>query len=96
MRTSVALASAIACCLLPALSPAEPTVSIRTPAAVPTAPIAPPAATPALPSMSLAARLAALAPGFMRRIFDVFRANPRQQTATASPPAPQFEPGTAK
>ena len=63
MRTSVALASAIACCLLPALSPAEPTVSIRTPAAVPTAPIAPPAATPALPSMSLAARLAALAPG---------------------------------
>ena len=71
MRTSVALASAIACCLLPALSPAEPTVSIRTPAAVPTAPIAPPAATPALPSMSLAARLAALAPGADPEVIDL-------------------------
>ncbi len=39
--------------------------------------------------------LAALAPGFLRRIFDVFRANPRQQTATAASEPPP-EPTTAK
>jgi hypothetical protein len=39
--------------------------------------------------------LAALAPGFLRRIFDVFRANPRQQTATAATEPPP-EPTTAK
>jgi hypothetical protein len=39
--------------------------------------------------------LAALAPGFLRRIFDIFRANPRQQTATAATEPPP-EPTTAK
>ncbi len=32
--------------------------------------------------------LAALAPGFLRHIFDIFRTKPRQQTAKASDPAP--------
>jgi hypothetical protein len=39
--------------------------------------------------------LAALAPGFLRRVFDIFRSNPRQQTAKAAE-APAADPGPTK
>jgi hypothetical protein len=69
MRLSVALASAIAC-LLPALSPAEPNVTIRTPAVLSPMP-ATPKALQAAPSLSLASRLAALAPGADPKVIDL-------------------------
>ena len=69
MRLSVAIASAIAC-LLPALSPAEPNVTIRTPAVLSPVPAVPKSA-PAAPSMSLASRLAALAPGADPKVIDL-------------------------
>lgn len=70
MRIRVAVASAIAC-LLPALSPAEPNIAPRSASALPTAPIAPAPATREVPSMSLAARLAALAPGADPKVIDL-------------------------
>lgn len=72
MRLPVALASAIACCLLPALSPAEPNIPMRVPAALPSLP-ALPVAQPAgsVPSMSLAAHLASLAPGADPKVIDL-------------------------
>lgn len=68
MRLSLALASAIACCLLPALSPAEPNVAARA-TVLPGLP-SPPASTPAS-SMSLAARLSALAPDADPRVIEL-------------------------
>jgi len=69
MRLTVALASAIAC-LLPALSPAEPNVAARAPAALSPLPAAPTPLAPAA-SMSLANRLAALAPGADPKVIDL-------------------------
>jgi hypothetical protein len=69
MRLTVALASAIAC-LVPALSPAEPNVTIRTPAVLAPMPAAP-KSLPAASSMSLASRLAALAPGADAKVIDL-------------------------
>lgn len=71
MRISIALASAIACYLLPALSPAEPNITVRTPAVLPLTPATPSAGTGAVGSMSLAARLAALAPGADPKVIDM-------------------------
>ncbi|MGY4516529.1 murein L,D-transpeptidase catalytic domain family protein [Lysobacter sp. HA18] len=71
MRTSLALASAIACCLLPALSPAEPNPT-TTPALQPSAPLAPMTApVQTAPSMSLASRLASLAPGANPKVIEM-------------------------
>lgn len=69
MRVRLALASAIAC-VLPAMSPAEPNIATRAPAALPTPSIAP-ATAPSIPSMSLASRLAALAPGADPKVIDL-------------------------
>lgn len=66
MRLPVFIATAIAC-LLPVLSPAEPNVTIRSAAVLPPMPTA----THAAPSMSLASRLAALAPGADPKVIDL-------------------------
>ncbi|GAB6197273.1 murein L,D-transpeptidase catalytic domain family protein [Lysobacter xanthus] len=64
------MASAIACCLLPALSPAEPNIANRSAAVLPPLPAAP-AAPQELPSLSLASRLSALAPGADPKVIDL-------------------------
>lgn len=69
MRIKIALATAIAC-FLPSFSIAEPSIS-RAPAVLAPVPVAPAAQLRGVPSMSLAARLSALAPGANPRVIDL-------------------------